>query len=98
MTVAELARDREDAAAALEAAIVALGVALARYRQATAQLDERGGGDLDRYLEVPLILHLTHAGLGPWLDRKLQGTPAPLRTFCAEQHRRAGLTARESIE
>jgi hypothetical protein len=79
---------REHAAASLEAAIVALGVAYRDYARRTAALDARLHADLARPLELPIALHLARAGLGAFLERKLQDTPASLRTIVESQHAR----------
>lgn len=89
VTTEQLVAQRVQAAADLEAVIAALGVAYRAFSEATAALESRVGQDLTRYLEVPIVLHLARAGLGGFLERKLSGTPASLRTLVEEQHRRA---------
>lgn len=79
---------REQAAADLEAVIVAVGAAYREYERLTAALGTRVGADLALRLEVPIILHLNAAGFGAFLDRKLQDAPASLRELVAEQHER----------
>lgn len=84
----ELASAREHAAAELEAAIAALGVAYAAYEHTTQQLGDLVGLDLGRRLETPICLHLVRAGLAPFLASKLEphGPLAPLAVLAAEQH------------
>jgi hypothetical protein len=86
---AELAAARALAAERLEAAFDALGVAYGAYVKATNALEFRTNEDLARYLEVPITLHLVRAGLGPFLERRLTGTAAPLRALVETQHRRS---------
>lgn len=83
----ELARARELAAAHLEAAIGELGVAYHAYMRTTRELSDRVRDDLAPRLELPIILHLTKAGLAPFLERKLAGQVPSLQELVAEQHR-----------
>jgi hypothetical protein len=55
VTFSERAARRVEAAADLEAAIAAVGIAYAAYTRATGALEDRVGHDLARYLEVPII-------------------------------------------
>lgn len=91
MTTHELAQAREQAAADLEAAIVALGVTCREYERLTTALGDRVQADLARRLEVPIVLHLARAGLSGFLERKLTGTPGSLRALVREQQARLGL-------
>jgi hypothetical protein len=50
--------------------------------------DRLDQSDLTRRLEIPIILHLVQAGLSPFLERKLTGTTAPLRSLVEDQHAR----------
>ena len=87
-----LARERAEAAADLETAIVSLGLAYEGYQRTTQQLADLVHADLARRLEVPIVLHLARAGLSSLLERKLHaGTPASLRTLVDEQHEQLGL-------
>lgn len=86
LSVQDLARDRENAAADLERQIAALGVAHRKYQRTTQQLGDRVGADLARRLEVPIILHLVRAGLSAFLERKLTGMPGSLLALVEEQH------------
>jgi hypothetical protein len=98
LTTPELARAREHAAADLDTAIAALGVAHEEYQRTTQQLGDRVGADLTRRLEVPIILHLAKAGLSVLLDRKLQGPVAPLCDLVVDEHARLTLTDRADME
>ncbi len=60
--VQTLARDREQAAADLEAAIAALGVVYQHYARLTTALGDRLGADLTHRLELPIVLHFATAG------------------------------------
>ena len=88
LTVAQLAREREQAADDLDTAIVALGVAYASYQRTTEALSARVGIDLTYRVEPVLILHLAQAGFGPFLERKLQGAAAALRALVEDEHRK----------
>lgn len=88
VAVADLALARAEAAADLEQAIAGLGVAFNALERATKALELGVNVELTRYLEVPIVLHLTRAGLGGFLDRKLAGAPPSLRSFVENQHRR----------
>ena len=83
-----VAADREEAADALDAAIVALGVAYTRLQATTRQLDDLVHQDLGRRLELPIILAMGKAGLGQFLERKPIASPVltPLRQLVEEQH------------
>jgi hypothetical protein len=88
MRLDDLARAREQAADRLEQAIRDLGDAFRTYSAATAELEHASGEELSRYLEAALCMHLSAAGLSSYLERKLVGTPAPLRALVDGQHRR----------
>jgi hypothetical protein len=91
-TIRDLARARLAAADHLDAKIAELGVAYRRYLEATAALEQQSGtADLQRYLEVPLILALAKAGFSPLLEQKFVGTPPGLRVTVETQHRTLGL-------
>jgi hypothetical protein len=90
-SIEELALARADAAEALEGAIVALGAAYRSYQRLTGALAERTGTDLSFRMEVPIVLHLSRAGLGAFLERKLTGTPAGLRSLVEPEHARGGI-------
>jgi len=68
-STSELARAREDAAAELEVAIVAVGAAYQEYARLTQTLSERVGDHLAWQLEVPINLHMVSAGLARFLER-----------------------------
>lgn len=85
----DLAAARTEAAADLEQAIVALGTALRTLERATEALErDAKAEDLARGLEAAIVLHLTRAGLGGFLDRKLAGVAPSLRSLVERQHRR----------
>lgn len=87
-TFPELARARAEAAERLEAAIANLGTAYGAYSSATDVLEFRVNVDLARYLENPIILHLSQAGIAAFLERRLVGRPASLRRLVEAQHRK----------
>lgn len=89
MSTADLARDREQAAADLEAAIADLGMVFRRFQRLTKQLEDQGHVELARHLDVALSMHLHAAGLATFLDRKLVSPatgPPSLRDLVARQH------------
>ena len=87
-TTEELALARAEAAEQLDAAIAALGTAYQAYASATNVLEFRVNVELSRYIENPIILHLAKAGISPFLERRLVGTPLPLRSLVEAQHRK----------
>jgi hypothetical protein len=87
----ELALARCDAAERLEAAVAALGVAHAGLVKATNALEMRTDLDLGRALDLAIILHLSKAGLGAYLERRLVGPAPSLRELVERQHRKTGV-------
>jgi hypothetical protein len=89
--VSELALARVRAAERLDAAIVALGNSYRLYQQATKALEDGAEAeDLGRYLEGAIVRHMVVAGLGAFLERKLDGAAPPLASLVETQHGRAG--------
>ena len=83
-----LAREREQKATELEAALVVAGRAFRDFLRITAALSDHVGADFHQKLAVPILLHMSRAGFSSVLERQLQvhGTPASLRALVAEQH------------
>jgi hypothetical protein len=91
-TTHDLAHARLEAADRLDAAIAALGIHYQAFVDATRTLEQQtGAADLQRYLEVPVILALAKIGLGSFLEQKFVGTPPGLRVAVEHQHQRLGL-------
>lgn len=93
-SVADLTQSREDFAADLETAIVAVGFAWRAFERVTQALGDLVGEDLQRRLEVPIAMHLNRAGLSEFLERKLVGAPGALQAIVREQHDRLALRDR----
>lgn len=95
--IATLTNAREEAAAELEAAIVAVGAALCTYDRTTKTLSARLGAHLTWQLDTAIGLHLVNAGLSRFLEQKLQvtGQLGSLRAVVERQHERDTVGSRE---
>src|SRR5258708_13489316 len=87
-TASELAREREQAAAQLEAALVVAGAAYREFLRVSAALSDVLGMDLHQKLAIPILLHMSRAGFAALLERKVQahGAPASLHDLVEQQH------------
>ena len=94
-STSDLAARREESAAQLEAAIVAVGVAYRQYERATQALTERVGKDLFWQTEIAINLHLVRAGLTGFLKRPSQitGHLVSLREVVEHHHQRLPVEA-----
>jgi len=91
-TIHDLARARLEAADRLDAAIAAVGTHYQVFVDATRMFERQiGAADLQRYLEVPLVLALAQIGVGSFLEHKFVGTPPGLSATVETQHRKLGL-------
>lgn len=91
-TLHDVMAARLAAADVLDVAVRTLGQAYAKFVEATTALErETGARELDRYTAVPMVLSLSKAGFGSFLEQKFVGTPPGLRVTVETQHRKLGL-------